>query len=164
MDLGIHLPLMEFRDEGLSRERLDAAVDAAREGGFAAVSANDHFLFGTPWLDGPTALAAAIERSGEMDLATTIWLAVLRAPVPLAKTLATIDVLSGGRVVAGLGPGSSEADYQAIGVPFEERWKRLDEAIARVRTLRRSKTSAETPSAARRSRSRARSTRRSLRR
>ena len=36
-----------------------------RECGFAAVSANDHFLFSTPWLDGPTALAAVLERSGE---------------------------------------------------------------------------------------------------
>ena len=62
MDLGIHLPLMDFRGEGLSLGRLTQAVDAARDGGFAAVSANDHFVFSTPWLDGPTALASVIER------------------------------------------------------------------------------------------------------
>jgi hypothetical protein len=61
------------------------SVDAARDCGFVAVSANDHFLFAAPWLDGPTALAAAIERSGEMVRATTIALSVLRGPVPLAK-------------------------------------------------------------------------------
>ncbi len=121
MELGLHLPLMEFSDEGLSHRRLTESVEAAREAGFAAISANDHFLFSTPWLDGPTALASMIDRSGEMALATTIALAVLRGPVPLAKTLAAIDLLSGGRLIAGVGPGSSTRDYEAIGTPFEER-------------------------------------------
>jgi hypothetical protein len=71
VELGVHLPLMEFRDEGQSLGRLQAAVDAAAQSGFVAVSANDHFVFSTPWLDGPTALAAVIDRSGEMTLATT---------------------------------------------------------------------------------------------
>src|ERR1043165_4637253 len=100
MKLGVHLPLMEFGGEGLSRRRLMDAVDSARESGLAAVSANDHFVFTTPWLDGPTALAAVIERSGDMTLATTIALAVVRGPVALAKALAAIDVLSEGRLVA----------------------------------------------------------------
>ncbi|MGH2819754.1 MAG: LLM class flavin-dependent oxidoreductase, partial [Actinomycetota bacterium] len=128
---------MEFGNEGLSRGRLQSAVDAARECGFAAVSANDHFVFSTPWLDGPTALAAIVERSGDMALATTLSLAVLRGPVPLAKTLAALDILSDGRLIAGLGPGSSKRDYDALGVPFEERWKRLDEAITMLRALLR---------------------------
>jgi alkanesulfonate monooxygenase SsuD/methylene tetrahydromethanopterin reductase-like flavin-dependent oxidoreductase (luciferase family) len=98
---------MEFGSEGQSLARLQAAVDAARDGGFAAVSANDHFVFSTPWLDGPTALAAVVERSGALELATTISLLALRGPVALAKTLAALDVLSGGRLIAGLGPGSS---------------------------------------------------------
>jgi alkanesulfonate monooxygenase SsuD/methylene tetrahydromethanopterin reductase-like flavin-dependent oxidoreductase (luciferase family) len=89
--LGIHPPLMEFRGEGQSRSRLMDAVDAARECGLAAVSANDHFVFGTPWLDGLTGLAAAVERSGNMTLATTISLSPLRGPVPLAKALAALE-------------------------------------------------------------------------
>jgi alkanesulfonate monooxygenase SsuD/methylene tetrahydromethanopterin reductase-like flavin-dependent oxidoreductase (luciferase family) len=137
MDLGVHLPLMEFGNEGLSLRRLQAVVDAARQSGFAAVSANDHFVFSTPWLDGPTALAAAIERSGDMTLATTISLASLRGPVPLAKTLAAVDLLSGGRLVAGVGPGSSKRDYDALGVSFEHRWKRFDEAVMILRALLR---------------------------
>ena len=126
---------MEFGDEGLSLTRLQTTVDAARDCGFAAVSANDHFVFTTPWLDGPTALAAAVERSGELALATTISLVALRGPVPLAKTLAALDVLSGGRLIAGLGPGSSKRDYDAIGVPFEDRWKCFDEAVTILRAL-----------------------------
>lgn len=135
MDLGVHLPLMEFGGEGQSLARLQTTVDAAREGGFAAISANDHFVFSTPWLDGPTALAASIERSGELDLATTISLVALRGPVPLAKTLAALDVLSGGRLIAGLGPGSSSRDYEAVGVPYDDRWRRFEEAVIIVRGL-----------------------------
>jgi alkanesulfonate monooxygenase SsuD/methylene tetrahydromethanopterin reductase-like flavin-dependent oxidoreductase (luciferase family) len=127
--------LMQFRDERLSLGRLGQAVDAARDCGFAAVSANDHFVFSTPWLDGPTALASMIERTADMTLATTISLAVLRGSVPLAKTLAALDVLSEGRLIAALGPGSSKRDYDALGIPFDERWKRFDEAIASLRAL-----------------------------
>ncbi len=135
MELGVHLPLMEFGGEGQSLGRLYATVDAARRSGFVAVSANDHFVFSTPWLDGLTALAAVIDRSGEMTLATTISLASLRGPVPLAKALAALDVLSGGRLVAGVGPGSSERDYDAVGVPFHDRWERFDEAVRILRAL-----------------------------
>jgi alkanesulfonate monooxygenase SsuD/methylene tetrahydromethanopterin reductase-like flavin-dependent oxidoreductase (luciferase family) len=137
MELGVHLPLMEFADEGQSLGRLQAAVDAARRSGFVAVAANDHFVFSTPWLDGLTALAAVIDRTGEMALATTISLAVLRGPVPLAKALAALDVLSGGRLVAGVGPGSSDRDYDAFGVPFDDRWKRFEEAVRILRALLR---------------------------
>jgi alkanesulfonate monooxygenase SsuD/methylene tetrahydromethanopterin reductase-like flavin-dependent oxidoreductase (luciferase family) len=134
VQLGVHLPLISF-DEPLSLQRLAGTVDAARECGFAAVSANDHLVFQTPWLDGLTALASVIERSGEMDLATTVALVVMRGPVQLAKALAAIDVLSGGRVLAGVGPGSSARDYELAGVPFDERWKRFDEALDRLREL-----------------------------
>jgi alkanesulfonate monooxygenase SsuD/methylene tetrahydromethanopterin reductase-like flavin-dependent oxidoreductase (luciferase family) len=144
LELAVHLPLMEFGDEGQSLVRLTRAVDTARDCAFAAVSANDHFLFQTPWLDGPTALAAVIDRSGAMELATTVSLVALRGPVPLAKTLAALDLLSDGRVIAGVGPGSSERDYDAVGVPFEERWERFDEAVAILRTLLRDDPPPET--------------------
>jgi alkanesulfonate monooxygenase SsuD/methylene tetrahydromethanopterin reductase-like flavin-dependent oxidoreductase (luciferase family) len=70
-----------------------------------------------------------------MALATTVALPVVRGPVALAKSLAAIDLLSGGRLVVGVGPGSSARDYAAVGVPFEERWKRLDEAVQALRAL-----------------------------
>ena len=135
MELGVHLPLMQFGEEQVSLERLQGAVEGARECGFSAICANDHLVFQTPWLDGPTALAAMVERSGDMTLATTVSLTVLRGPVALAKTLAAIDLLSAGRLVAALGPGSSARDYDALGIPFEERWKRFDEAISLLRAL-----------------------------
>src|SRR5215207_10396673 len=126
---------MRIGEEPFSLQRLQATVDAARDCGFSAVSANDHLVFQTPWIDGPTALASMIERSGEMALATTVSLATLPGPVALAKARVAIDVLSEGRLVAALGPGSSERDYRVVGIPFEERWKRFDEALAVLRAL-----------------------------
>jgi alkanesulfonate monooxygenase SsuD/methylene tetrahydromethanopterin reductase-like flavin-dependent oxidoreductase (luciferase family) len=137
VDLGMHLPLLCFGGEPLGRERLLRAVAAARDHGFAAVTANDHLTFRAPWLDGPTALAAAIAESGTLELATTVALPVVRGPVALAKALAALDVLSDGRVIAGVGPGSSERDYELAGIPFAERWPRFDEAVAVLRTLLR---------------------------
>jgi alkanesulfonate monooxygenase SsuD/methylene tetrahydromethanopterin reductase-like flavin-dependent oxidoreductase (luciferase family) len=135
MDLGVHLPLIRFTSDALSLQRLADTVDAARECEFAAVAANDHFVFSTPWLDGPMALASVIERSGHMTLATTVALPVLRGPIALAKALAALDVLSEGRLIAAVGPGSSTLDYEAVGIPFDERWKRFDEAIPTLRAL-----------------------------
>jgi len=72
MEAAVHLPLIDFSGEGLSYGRLAETVDAARECNFAAVSVNDHFVFSRPWLDGPTALATGVERSGAMQLVTTL--------------------------------------------------------------------------------------------
>jgi alkanesulfonate monooxygenase SsuD/methylene tetrahydromethanopterin reductase-like flavin-dependent oxidoreductase (luciferase family) len=135
MELGAHLPLMAFGGEGQSPARIRGAAEAARDSGFAAVSANDHFVFSTPWLDGLTALAAVIDCTAPLELATTVSLAALRGPVPLAKSLAAIDLLSGGRLLAGVGPGSSERDYDAVGVPFGDRWERFEEAVVLLRAL-----------------------------
>ena len=137
MQIGVHLPLMEFGGEGQSFARVMETVDAARECGLDAISANDHLVFSTPWLDGLTALAAASERSGEMTVATTVALPAVRGPVALAKALAALDILSEGRVIAGVGPGSSPRDYEAVGLSFDERWSRFDESVAILRSLLR---------------------------
>ena len=131
---GAHLPLIDL---GTSRSlaALKAYVRAAARLGYRFLCANDHLVFGRPWLDGPTALAALVEESRDMTLATTVSLPVLRGPVQLAKTLAAIDVLSGGRLVAGVGPGSSAGDYAAVGLRFQERWRRFDEAVQVLRVL-----------------------------
>jgi len=66
---------------------------------------------------------------------TTVALPVVRGPVPLAKSLAALDVLSGGHLIAGVGPGSSPQDYSLVAIAFEERWKRFDESIQLLRSL-----------------------------
>ena len=135
MDFGLHLPLMDFGGNPLTLDHLIAYAETGQQLGFSALAANDHLVFSRPWLDGPTALATVLTHSGRMDLATTVSLPVVRGPVPLAKSLGAIDHLSGGRLIACVGPGSSARDYAVVGIPFEERWKRLDEAIQTLRAL-----------------------------
>ncbi|MGH3146897.1 MAG: LLM class flavin-dependent oxidoreductase [Rubrobacter sp.] len=135
MDYGAHLPQVDLDGRPWSLRRLLDFAQTAEELGFRALSANDHLLFPRPWLDGPTALAAVLARTGQMDLATTVALPVVRGPVALAKSLAAIDLLSDGRLVVGVGPGSSARDYAVVGISFEERWKRLDEAVRALRSL-----------------------------
>jgi alkanesulfonate monooxygenase SsuD/methylene tetrahydromethanopterin reductase-like flavin-dependent oxidoreductase (luciferase family) len=135
MRLGAHLPLADFGDGSPTAADLRAYTEVARELGFRTVSANDHLVWQHPWLDGPTALAAVTTAAGDMALATTVTLPVLRHPVVVAKTLTTLAALAEGPVIGGLGPGSSAADYAAVGVPFEERWRRFDEALPLVRAL-----------------------------
>ena len=135
MDYGVHLPLIAFNGQRWSLRSLLEYTELAERLGFKALSANDHLIFPRPWLDGPTAMAAVLARTGEMTLATTVALPVVRGPVALAKSMAALDLLSGGRLVVGVGPGSSARDYDAVAIPFEERWKRLDEAVQAMRAL-----------------------------
>jgi alkanesulfonate monooxygenase SsuD/methylene tetrahydromethanopterin reductase-like flavin-dependent oxidoreductase (luciferase family) len=133
----VHLPLMDFGGQKFGVEDLVEYVETSTALGFDALSVNDHMIFGVPWLDGPTALASVVSCSGEAQLFTTVANPVVRGPVALAKVLAGLDVLSGGRVVAGLGPGSSERDYASVGIAYDERWPRFDESVRAIRALLR---------------------------
>jgi alkanesulfonate monooxygenase SsuD/methylene tetrahydromethanopterin reductase-like flavin-dependent oxidoreductase (luciferase family) len=135
MEFGAHLPLMDFGGHPYTYDHLVEYATTAAELGFDALSANDHLVFPGPWLDGPTALASVIGHSESMKLATTVALPGVRGPVPLAKTLGAIDRLSDGRVMVGVGPGSSPLDYDAVGLDFDERWARLDESVMALRSL-----------------------------
>lgn len=135
MRLGVHLPLADLGGGQPTAADLQAYVRTARDLGFVTVAANDHLLWRRPWLDGPTALASVVSAAGGMRLATSIALPVVRHPLVVAKTLTTLATLAQGPVVGGLGPGSSRLDYAGVGVPFEERWARFDEALPLVRAL-----------------------------
>jgi alkanesulfonate monooxygenase SsuD/methylene tetrahydromethanopterin reductase-like flavin-dependent oxidoreductase (luciferase family) len=135
MKFGAHLPLMDFGGHPYTLAHLASYARRAAALGMQTLAANDHLVFASPWLDGPTALASVIGDSGSMTLATTVSLPVVRGPVQLAKALAAIDRLSGGRVVVAVGPGSSPRDFEIVGVDFAERWKRLDEAVQAMRAL-----------------------------
>ena len=135
MLFGVHLPLIDFGDGLLSPVQLRQYAAGARALGYATLSANDHLVWQRPWLDGPATLTAVHPEAGDMALATSIALPVIRHPVVLAKWLTTLGCLTGNRIIAGLGPGSSGADYAAVGLPFEQRWARFDEAFATVRAL-----------------------------
>lgn len=87
------------------------------------------------WLEPLTLLSVVAGRTTRIRLATGILLAALRRPVVLAKTLSTLDVLSGGRVDLGVGVGWQRAEYDAADVPFEHRGRLLDESLDLCRRL-----------------------------
>ena len=80
-------------------------------------------------------LRRSLSDSGNMAVGTSVILAVVRGPVPMAKALAAIDILSDGRLVVDVGPGSSARDYEIVSLNYDERWKRFDEAIQVLRSL-----------------------------
>lgn len=133
MRYGAHLPLIDFDDRGWRPGQLASYTERARDLGYGFISANDHLVFQKPWLDGIVALASVIDRSGAMQIATTVSLPVIRRPSVLAKAAAALDIVSGGRLVLGVGPGSSERDYQSAGLSLDERWPRFDESIRVLR-------------------------------
>src|SRR6266705_3107721 len=135
MEFGVHLPLLAFRGQAFSLSQLVDYAETAERLGFTTLCANDHLTFSRPWLDSVTALAAILTKTRHMTLMTTVALPVVRGPIPLAKSFAALDVLSGGRLIAGIGPGSLPQDYTLVGIAFEERWKRFEEAIKLLRSL-----------------------------
>lgn len=135
MRWGVHLPLVDYGDGPASVHELQEYVGVARDLGYDTVAANDHLVWRRPWLDGLTALATVAGCASGMTLATTVALPAVRHPVVLAKALATLGVLHSGPVIAGIGPGSSRGDYDAVGIPFAQRWSRFDTAAMVLRGL-----------------------------
>jgi probable F420-dependent oxidoreductase len=100
-----------------------------REGGKQPTGPDGH------WLEPLTTLAVIAGQTKRVRLGTQILLAALRRPVILAKSAATLDVLSGGRLDLGVGVGWQKAEYEAAGLPFERRGKLLDHTLEVVQTL-----------------------------
>jgi alkanesulfonate monooxygenase SsuD/methylene tetrahydromethanopterin reductase-like flavin-dependent oxidoreductase (luciferase family) len=133
MELGAHLPLVDLTGRGWSPDDLASYARTAQRLGYRALAANDHLAFSAPWLDSLVALSSVVGDSGDLTLATTVALPVVRGPAQLAKAAAALDLLSGGRFVLGVGPGSSPLDHELAGVAYAERWARFDEAVAVLR-------------------------------
>lgn len=118
------------------REMLRVA-QACDRNGFFYLAVSDHVAvpreaartMSTTWYDAVATLgylAAATER---VRLLSYVWVATYRHPLVTAKAFATLDALSAGRVILGVGAGHLEAEFETLGVPFAGRGKRLDEAI-----------------------------------
>ena len=137
---GVHLPVMGFdntnhdkkgKDESSNtREQILSIVKKAEFLGYDSLSVNDHIVFRTKWLDSLSVLSAAAAVTNKIKLGTSILNIVVRTPVICANALSAIDILSSGRLfAAGVGPGSHKGDYDACGIPFEQRWSRFKEAL-----------------------------------
>jgi probable F420-dependent oxidoreductase len=115
-------------------------IDRAEEQGIDSIWLSDQAvspLGATSFiLDPMVALAGAAARTRKLKLGTSVYVLPLRNPVLAAKELATLDFLSGGRLLLAVGVGNEEKrEYDACGVPKGERGGRLDEAIEIMRRL-----------------------------
>ncbi len=93
------------------------------------------FPIEVPWLEPLTVLAAIAGATSRLRLATGILIAPLRPAIVLAKTAATLDVLSQGRVELGVGVGWQREEFDAAGLDFDSRAQRLDDTLAACRAL-----------------------------
>ena len=140
MNLGVHLP--QFRDQIVPGPVLADAARAAEAAGADDVWVSDHVVVPVgsdappeAFHDPLTVLTWAAASTDRVGLGTSVLVAPYRHPVALARSLASLDALSGGRVIAGMASGWMEWEFDVLGVPFTERGARTDEAIAVCRAL-----------------------------
>lgn len=148
MRLGVHVP--QFH-EPVAGSMLTEAAAAAEEAGADDLWVSDHLILPVgstrppaSFHDPLTVLTWAAAATRRVGLGTSVLVAPYRHPVTLAKSLASLDALSGGRVIAGLASGWMESEFAALGVPFGERGSRTDEAITVCRALWSGETSVRT--------------------
>jgi len=94
-----------------------------------------HIAYREEMLDPLAVLAWLVGVTERIPLGTSVIILPYRSPLPVAKLLASIDVLSGGRLIFGAGVGWMEGEFAALGVPFAERGSRTDEALELFRTV-----------------------------
>ena len=117
-------------------EALPILASRAEALGFESIWVGDHISFHTPTLESLTLLAYLAAVTRRVRLGPCVYLLALRHPTVAAKTVATLDRLSGGRVVFGVGVGGEfPKEFEACGVPRAERGRRVDEGIAVCRAL-----------------------------
>src|SRR5919106_1487299 len=111
--------------------------------GYEGIWVSDHIViphsavdrFGSMFYEPLTVLGFAAACTSRIRLGTTVIILPYRNPLVTAKVLATLDVLSGGRVTAGMAGGRREGEFKALGVPFQERGALSDEYIAAFKAL-----------------------------
>ncbi|MBI4593604.1 MAG: LLM class flavin-dependent oxidoreductase [Candidatus Rokubacteria bacterium] len=126
---GAYLSLQAPREQFELARRAEAL-------GFDSLWAGDHVSFHNPIYDSLTLLASYASITTRVKLGVAVYLLALRPPAVAAKITATLDALSGGRLIFGVGVGGENPrEFELCGVPFSERGARVNEAIDVVRTL-----------------------------
>ena len=120
---------------------LAAVARAADAAGFDYVAVCDHVAIpveqapamGTEWWDTVATLGWLAGITERVRLLSHVYVPAYRHPLQVAKSFATLDVISGGRVIMGVGAGHVEGEFEVLGVPFSERGRLLDESIDALR-------------------------------
>src|SRR5436190_5169445 len=122
-------------------------AQAAEAAGFESIWSGEHIVLpdpmlssfplapDTPMLDTTVALTWIAAHTKRVRIASGIIVLPLRNPLLLAKELASVDVISGGRLIIGVGAGWLEPEFKALGVPMERRGEKIDDALRAMRAL-----------------------------
>ena len=140
MHFGVGLP--HFRRLA-STEAIVTVAQQAEALGFDSVWVSDHIVvprsaiprFGEVFFEPFTTLAYVAGKTKRVRLGTSVIILPYRHPLFMGKALATLDVLSGGRVIVGAAVGWLAEEFEALGIPFTERGARSDEALKVMRAL-----------------------------
>ncbi len=138
--IGVQLPEVERH---VPWPELLSMARAAEDAGFDSLWVGDHLLYDLPGGEtrGPweawTSLAAIAVATERVEIGPLVASTSFHAPAMLAKQAATVDAISGGRLVVGLGAGWNEREYRAFGFAYDHRVSRFEEAFTVIRTLLR---------------------------
>jgi probable F420-dependent oxidoreductase len=148
MRFGMQLPVqaqstyfVEDWEATAGAPELAAVARACDHAGFDYVAVCDHVAIprdrsesmGTTWFDTVATLGWLAGITERTRLLSHVYVAAYRHPLATAKAFATIDALSGGRAVLGVGTGHVEAEFELLGIPFAERGRLTDSAVDRIR-------------------------------
>jgi alkanesulfonate monooxygenase SsuD/methylene tetrahydromethanopterin reductase-like flavin-dependent oxidoreductase (luciferase family) len=140
LKVGVQLPEVEYVARWPEQREMAARAEAI---GLDSIWVGDHLLYRgdgrptrAPW-EAWTTLAALAAVTERVQLGPLVASTSFHNPAMIAKKAATIDEISGGRLILGLGAGWNEAEYRAFGFPFDRRVSRFEEAFTIIRTLLR---------------------------
>lgn len=137
MKIGVQLPEVE---RPVSWSEIKDIARVAEEGGLDSLWVGDHLLYqdesGTrgPW-EAWSLLAALGEATERVKLGPLVAATSFHSPAMIAKKAATVDEISGGRLILGLGAGWNRVEYEAYGFPYDRRVSRFEEALTVIATL-----------------------------
>ena len=139
MQIGIHLP---HAGDQATPELIRRTAQRAEDMGLSDVWVSEHIIVPRAsfprsplFFDPVLSLTWAAAVTKRVRLGTSVLVLPMRHPLPLAKELATLQNFSEGRLILGAGVGWLEAEFAALGVPFRERGRRMDEGIAMMRAV-----------------------------
>ena len=140
MQFGLRLPSFALGERTASLQDMGAYLRRAEDLGFETAMLIDHLLVAPPayrvtWLEPITLLAALSGVTRSIRLGTLVLVLPFRDPVAFAKEWGTLDQLSGGRSILGVGVGWNREEFNALRIPIEERGRRMNEMLESITAL-----------------------------